>query len=85
MCTNRQISPNQLALWTIYELIDAQAARLRRHAQPTPRVRSADIGAIGHALALVMTRLVQQSRRSARNAIGWFRARLLLTAAESVP
>jgi hypothetical protein len=85
MRNNRQLSPSQTALWTAYELIDAQAARLRWHSQPTPRVRSADIGAIGHVLALVMTRLVLQSRRSARNAICWFRARLLLTAAGSVP
>jgi hypothetical protein len=34
MRVDRRVSPNQTALWTVYELVDAQAARLKPRAVP---------------------------------------------------
>jgi hypothetical protein len=47
----RQLSPNQSALWTVYELVSAQALRPSWHSYPVPRA--------GHAVS----RLVSTVRR----------------------
>jgi hypothetical protein len=53
----RQVSPNQSALWTIYELVSAQAVRSSRHNHPVPRVGHAG-GGVGRRVVLTVRRLV---------------------------
>jgi hypothetical protein len=57
----RQISPNQGALWTIYELVNAQAVRPRRLSHPVPRAGHAG-GGVGRRVVLTVRRLIAHVR-----------------------
>lgn len=57
---NRQLSPNQTGLWTVYELIDSQACWSRDHSTPALSVRRAGPGDLGRVLAMVVRRVVER-------------------------
>jgi hypothetical protein len=69
MSSRRQVSPNQTVLWTIYELIDMQAARLSWHPESTSHWWAVGDSAIGRAVVLTTWRAVQEAWRAVRIAV----------------
>jgi hypothetical protein len=83
MSSNRQVSPNQTALWTIYELIDMQASRLPLRSESPSHRWVVGGSAIGRAVVLTMCRAVQETWHAVRSLSDGFSRRPWLRAAGS--
>jgi hypothetical protein len=62
MRIDRRVSPNQTALWTVYELVNVQAARVPVAARSVPNQSRSWMADLGQKLARVVVRVVSEAR-----------------------
>jgi hypothetical protein len=69
MRIDRRVSPNQAALWTVYELVDAQAARILPPPRAAQQRSRSWAGDLGRMLTTVAVYVIAEANSWARSLV----------------